>query len=220
MPLLKDHAPGSRGLFWTLNITYYLCPHSKVSSWQPRFYFSVISNYECTPLKSFPIWGAQSISDSKSQRHLHPLGSQKVQVRCMSSHTEFSTPEEKRTLHFLPGAAGQQGTGDSALLLERFILVSVKKNVRCTVLPSSKFNSENCPRESNWRLFITPIMHSSELEFSPTPVILSTVFMGDSFCLFLFGDRVSCCTSWGRLPTPDCPSVLHESYDCRCVSSC
>lgn len=45
----------------------------------------------------------------------------------MSSHTEFSTPEEKRMLHFLPGAAGQQGTGDSALLFERFILLSLKK---------------------------------------------------------------------------------------------
>lgn len=104
----------------------------------------------------------------------------------MSSHTEFSTPEEKRMLHFLPGAAGQQGTGDSALLLERFILLSLKKKVRCTVLPSSKFNSENCPRESNWRLFITPIMHSSELEVSPTPPsypLFSRESLSVCFCL-------------------------------------
>ena len=62
-------------------LKYYLFPHSKDSSWQPRCCFSVMSNYKCTPRKRGSIWGAASISDSKSQWHLHPLGNQNAQLK-------------------------------------------------------------------------------------------------------------------------------------------
>lgn len=87
----------------------------------------------------------------------------------------------------LPGAEGQQGSGDLALLLEQFILVSLKNNTKTfdVVFFHLQDSTQNGVSESYWRSFVMLVMYLHELQSPPTPANLSTIVNRDSFSLFV-----------------------------------